>query len=646
MLFELDKYEKRLHRAAPAKPELPFEPANDVLQASLLYWAEHCVECAAPECYRSCDLYQPRIDTRCRRFTFGAFKNRNFPSRRGYGVEISFKKWAKMEAYGNLRLEPLRALGAREKLAEFASPPANVIGGIAARLTGKTRWKALTNEGLEAWVRRLDREKTVAALPDAFLLEIYNPELQPVSMQLSFASVPAQFAEKNGLVHIAKEVIQRVECVHGYTRHEVDFALLRPVIDAGPFVVRMIPEADTEARLVFLTAEFVKFRKRAANATGAKRIKCVVFDLDNTLWKGVLVEGDRIRVQPEMERLIKYLDQRGVLLSIASKNDHQSALRQLKEVGLSEYFLYPQINWNPKSSSIKTIAARLNIGVDSLAFVDDNPFELDEVAAAAPEVVCVNAASAGSLFSDPRFQGSATPEARRRRQLYRDAEARETAQEAFGSDYLGFLASCQIRLEISRYSPQEADRVAELVQRTNQLNFSGRKYSREELEGIVADPALEKLVLKCSDRYGSYGTVGFCIVENSGVEIAIRDFMLSCRVQGKLLEQSLFNHLLESHNPNVERLWVNFRPTSRNKPAQQVLAASGFRSVPANSADADGVILDRADAVNHAVIQVRCCCATESDSTRPSQHPAVRTLLVFSPQEGSVAGSNVARTTE
>lgn len=608
MLFELDKYEKHLHRQAPAKPDLPFEPANDIAAASLLYWAEHCVECAAPDCYQTCDLYHPRIDTRCRRFTFGAYKNRNFRSRRGHGVEVSFKKWAKMEAYGNLSLDMPRLLAAREKLAEFASPSANVLGGLIARFTGNTRWKALTNEGLESWVRRLHRERALDALPDAFLLEIYNPEEKTVSMQLSFSPIPGPANGKAGLVQIAKEFTQRVACARGYTRHEVDLALLRAVIETGPFVVRMIPEADTEARLVFLTAEFVKFRARVKAAAG-KSVKCVVFDLDNTLWEGVLVEGDRLQVRPEMARLIQHLDERGILLSIASKNDRESAWQKLEETGLAEYFLYPQINWNPKSRSLRAIAERLNIGVDSLAFIDDNPFELDEVAAAVPEVVCVNAAHAPSLFSDPRFQGSSTSDARRRRQFYRDAEARGTAHESFGSDYLGFLSSCDIALEIAQYSSGEAERVAELVQRTNQLNFSGKKYSREQLEEIVINPALEKLVLKCSDRYGSYGTVGFCIVERTAAEIKIQDFMLSCRVQGKLLERALFLHLMDSHNPDgLARLWVNFQPTTRNKPAQQVLESLGFRALASESSDSRGMELNNPEALRSEVIRLDCPC--------------------------------------
>ena len=107
-------------------------------------------------------------------------------------------------------------------------------------------------------------------------------------------------------------------------------------------------------------------------------VKCVVWDLDNTLWRGVLLEGP-VTLRPEIPTVIKTLDQRGILHSIASPNDHDVALAQVERFGLSEYFLFPQINWQTKSTSLATIADALNIGIDSLALIDDQAFEREEV---------------------------------------------------------------------------------------------------------------------------------------------------------------------------------------------------------------------------------------------------------------------------
>lgn len=584
---------------------------------SLLYWAEHCVECAAPSCYQTCDLYQPRTDTRCRRFTFGAYKNRNFRTSCGYGVEVSFKKWAKMSAFGNLHLFPPAYVSLSERLVEGMAPAANMFGKLMARLTKKPRWRAVTHVGMEELVRRLNRSRRKEAIPDVFLLEVYNPTEEAIRMQLSFSSFSEQDHSGNALTQLTLGFGMTICCSPGYSRHQVDVALLSRLLDSGkPFVISLSPEADNNARLVFLSGEFVKFREqRKTEARNA--VKCVVFDLDHTLWNGVLIEGDEVAVPAAVRTLLEHLDQRGILLSIASRNDRETAWKKLQELGLNEFFVYPQISWNPKSQSLRTIAKCLNIGTDAIAFIDDNPFELEEVARAIPEVLCINSREIASVISDRRFQGSATPDARRRRQLYQEAAVRESVQESFGSDYRGFLASCEIVLEIAPYSDEDAERVAELVQRTNQLNFSGCKYTRQELQGILSDPLLEKYVLRSKDRFGSYGTVGFSIVDRAPSMICVRDFMLSCRVQGKLLEQAFFYHLLEFHNPDSAKgLWVNFHPTARNKPAQQVLESLGFRPCEAaGNGFSQGMVCSACERLDSAPIQVRCACFSQQSLT-------------------------------
>jgi FkbH-like protein len=201
-----------------------------------------------------------------------------------------------------------------------------------------------------------------------------------------------------------------------------------------------------------------------------------------------------------------------------------------------------------------------------------------------------------------------TEESRQRRKMYQQQVARESEEQGFGDDYLGFLGSCAIELEIAGYSEHDGERVAELVQRTNQLNFSGRKYSRDELRAVIAHPTLGKYVLRVSDKYGSYGTVGFCLVKDKPEVLEVLDFMLSCRVQSKFIEQALFSHLLEHHNPGgAKMIWVNFRKTDRNTPAHNVLRAIGFEACdPARDGIADGMILRTTEPLKCDFIAVRC----------------------------------------
>ena len=119
-MFETDKYERQLRSRDLSAPG-EYDYVENVDRMSFLFWGEHCVECAAPDCYRTCSLYQPRPDGRCRRFRFGMFRNTAYASMRGYGIEIAFKKWAKLESRGNTRLVPFRSLTRWERLYRKAS---------------------------------------------------------------------------------------------------------------------------------------------------------------------------------------------------------------------------------------------------------------------------------------------------------------------------------------------------------------------------------------------------------------------------------------------------------------------------------------------------------------------------------------------
>lgn len=607
-MFEVLKYEKKRHTTPPAAPATAYEPHRDIEQMSFLFWGEHCVECTAPSCYSTCELYQKRPDHRCRRLTYGMYKNRNFPSLRGYGAEMSFKRWAQLTTRGNTRLQPLGKVVRREKLISYAAPVLDSLGSLLGRITGDIRWHYISFALLERFCRRLNRQNGSgkAAPPDAFLLEVYNPTEKTIQMQLAMR--PAKRRPEDPLC-LTPSLVRTVSFAPGYSRYEVERTAFQALTDAHPyFDISLTPQADEEARLVFLTADFVIYAKKEGAAR--KDIKCVVWDLDNTLWEGILVENDEVRLRSGLRELLQHLDSRGILLSVVSKNDEVSAMGKLQELGLSECFLYPQINWMPKSQNIKTIAERLNIGLDTFAFVDDNPFELEEVSHALPTVTCIHVGEMARLRQDARFQGSDSAEAKQRRWFYREAITREHKQSEFADDYLGFLAYCEIKLDVHPYREEDLTRVSELVQRTNQLNFSGRKYTGEQLAEVLRNPELDKYVLKCSDRYGDYGTVGFSLVRPLAEELRVEDFMLSCRVQGKMIEQAFFAHLQEHHNSGqAARLTINFQETARNKPAQQVLQQLHFRQNGAGN----GLWLDLNTPIcSRPLLQVRCKSSKEA----------------------------------
>jgi FkbH-like protein len=588
-MYEVDKYESHRHTTLPVRPATAYDAIHEVAKMSMLAWGEHCIECAAPSCFETCDLYQQRPDRRCRRFSYGIFPNHHFPSLRGFGAEVAFKRWGKLESRGNTFLMPTRRVLQLEGVINAVAPVGNSVGRWAYRLSRDIRWSYLTHTLLDRLVRRLHRRS--AAAPEAFLLEVYNPGSETVHLQLFMSTVRGESSQMVASVPHPATFSTRVELPPGYSRHEFNHKLFSHVTQSGrPFDIALIPEADANPTLVFITADFVTFVRRAASldTPAPAAVKCIVWDLDNTLWDGVLLESEDVRARDELVAILRHFDERGILHSLASKNDHTHAWQKLEALGIAEYFLYPKINWGPKSESIKRIATELNIGVDTFAFVDDNEFELAQVRAALPEVACFNVTEAPGLLRHPRFQGSATVEARSRRRYYREAMIRDEEQLRFGEDYMGFLRLSQIVLSIRLVAPTDRERVDDLLQRTNQLNFSGRKYKRNEIQPILDDPSLEKYVLDCADRFGVYGTVGFAIVRRNDSRVEVDDFMLSCRVQGKLIEQAFFNYLRHTHPGTASRLWVNYTPSARNTPARQVLEALHFT----NPTSGPGLILD------------------------------------------------------
>lgn len=596
-MFEFDQYQRRLRERAPIVQPAPYHHVTDVAKISFMVWGEHCIECADPGCYATCDLYQRRPDGRCRRFAYGIYRNRRFSSLRGYGAEIAFKTWGKLEADGNAHLEDVRHVVRRERRIERLRPALRALAGAAFAITRNPKWKTLPPDPRKLARRLHLRNKPLSGIdssgcPDSFLLEVYNPSPDTIVLQLMMRVVASPQDRPEDL---PTPVLRSLHLPSGYSCHRVDRQEFRHIVACGRrFKVTLMPEGDAGATLIFLTADFVTEAPRVnpgtvspgttaiAEDTANGPIKCVVFDLDHTIWDGTLLEDGLVSPRAETVRLIVELDRRGILMSIASKNDFTRAWQRLENLKLAEYFVWPEINWSPKSENIRKIATRLNIGLDAFAFIDDSPFELAEVAQALPMVACVHADAISGLLGEARFRGGTSIDAAARRGYYNDAIRREQSRTAWGSDYIGFLRSCEMKLTVRAYRPTDLERVAELVQRTNQLNFSGCRYRRADLVARLEDAHLGKYVLSCRDRYGSYGTIGFALVSHRPPQLRIEEMMVSCRVQGRFIEQAFLCSLLRRHVEQLpSHIWVRFNATERNGPARQVLEQIGFTDDPA-----------------------------------------------------------------
>ena len=314
-----------------------------------------------------------------------------------------------------------------------------------------------------------------------------------------------------------------------------------------------------------------------ARAAERGRVKCLVWDLDGTLWEGILLEGGARRLAEGARETIVELDRRGVLQSVASRNDHGPAWARLEELGLAEYFLHPQIGWHTKAESLRTIADRLGIGLDSLALVDDQPFERDEVGFYAPEVLTFDASDLGVLLEVPALRPRfVTPESRRRRAMYRADERRNDEEREFRGPRQEFLATLDMVMTIRPAGEADLERAEELTVRTNQLNTSGRTYSHDELRGLLRSPEHLVLVAELDDRYGASGTIGLALVETGATRWVVRLLLMSCRVVPRGVGTIMLTHVLHRAREAGVELVADFVPSDRNRRMYIAFKFMGF----------------------------------------------------------------------
>jgi len=320
-------------------------------------------------------------------------------------------------------------------------------------------------------------------------------------------------------------------------------------------------------------------------STDRPTVKCVVWDLDNTLWHGILLEDAQVTLRQDAAHAIRALDERGILHSIASRNDRETALAKLRELGLAEYFLYPEINWDSKSSSIQAIAKAFNFGIDTIAFVDDQPFERDEVRFALPEVRCIDAAEVGGLLDlpdlNPRF---ITDDSRLRRQMYAADIQRKDVEDSHRGTPDAFLASLDLRFAIAPAGPDDLQRAEELTVRTNQLNATGYTYSYDELDRFRTSPDHALLIAGLEDRYGTYGKIGLALIERGATVWTLKLLLMSCRVMSRGVGTVLLNHIMRSARDAGVRLRAEFVATARNRAMYVAYKFAGFQEVERDGA--------------------------------------------------------------
>lgn len=307
-------------------------------------------------------------------------------------------------------------------------------------------------------------------------------------------------------------------------------------------------------------------------------IKCVVWDLDNTLWEGVLLEGDPVCLRQTVLEIVRTLDGRGILQSIASKNNHVQAMAKLDELGVRDFFLYPQINWNSKASSIEKIARSLKISLESMIFIDDQPFEREEVSFSLPQILCLDVSALDGLCDmpqmNPRF---ITADSRNRRRMYLSDIERNELEDDFVGPQEEFLASLQMVMSIAPAREEDLVRAEELTLRTNQLNTTGRTFTYDELDYFRQSNQHRLWIAGLEDKFGSYGKIGLALVEYSEQYWTIKLLLMSCRVISRGVGGLLLSHIMQTAREAGVGLRADFVPNERNRMMYVTYRFAGFR---------------------------------------------------------------------
>jgi FkbH-like protein len=567
-------------RVEPQSPPVnvsAVEPSS-IASTYLLAWNEHCLECALPDCFAVCSLYVRRRDRKCARFKRGILPNPQYPGLYPFGAEIEFRRWGKLEStfgYGAVSVSQARLIDkADQALLQCVHPISRLFRTISP---------ALRLNGAYAVARELVLQSVTGRRRDNFqdfLIEVWNVKPEPVKMVLECWQEGLKF--RSSILLKPGRTVQRIPA------DSMNVNLFGP---SG--MISVYPENDAEAHLIFSWLDFVRykagqcpleeplpFQSFGTQVRSADKVKCVVWDLDRTVWDGILGEQDpeTVTLRPSVLRTMEALDERGILQSIASKNDYGVSWQVLQRLKISHLFLHPQINWEPKSVGIERIANALNIGLDSCALIDDSPFERAEVAHECGGVRVFSELEVEGLLQRAEFDVPVTDESKQRRKFY-DAES-QRRQEAtrYGERYEAFLRTCEMQATIFKPSqPEHIDRCLELLHRSNQLNLSTHRYTREEFIRLLSRPEITCVCTCCRDRFGNYGLVGFASIDASSGNAVLKDFVLSCRVAQKKVESAWFRWAIElAGQAGYRSIRARYEKTSRNGVLLKALREVGF----------------------------------------------------------------------
>jgi FkbH-like protein len=530
---------------------------NHLIQGkSLILWREHCVECSMPLCYKSCSLFVERKDKRCARFINGIQRVNN-----GNGGEIDFRRWAKLECqlspnFGTLNLT----------LYSFLDSIFYIFGLFFKKISFLTTFYRLSElfAGFHERFIYLISNQIKFSKPNYFLTEFFSFQEVKTKMHLEIIS--------DGLTTFRKSIDINI----GYNSVLIDIKEFNFENITNKSYFRIWFDNERNLKIKFNHLNFVRFLNKSSIKTNlilpADKIKCVAWDLDDTLWKGVIGDLGIDGVIPNKAalRLISHFDDIGILQTIVSKNDFDIAWPMIEKLQLENMFLYPAINWGRKSQSLITISKALNIGLDSFAVIDDSVFERNEITESLNQVRVYHPNEINDILSRDEFKLIVSNESKNRRNSYLTEYKRKNIESSWDGDYISFLKSCSLSLNVFKpLKPDDIRRCLELLLRSNQYNLSTKRYNENSFDERLNDKMYLNFGFDVSDNFGSYGIVGFVSV-NIKEDFVIEDLVMSCRVAQKHIENEFIAWFYNNYCLNINKsLIIKMIKSDRNSPLLQ-----------------------------------------------------------------------------
>ena len=500
-------------------------------------WEDHCTECAAPDCFKSCTLYRPTRKGRCSRLQVSNKDKSGL-------LKITPLRWAKLETTFidiSLRL-PFH------KLFKSLLPLRYTVNlNVHRNLVEDSSYRFLSY--VLRKIGNFFQNKYTQNYSYFIYGNLNSKKESKVSLELNFRDFNT------------KETITKT---HFLVQED---AFLIPLITANqtlilnktkaPLVSLSFREESIGLPVVIRDLGIVKTKRKSS--ISFENLKCVFWDLDNTLWDGRLLfmeNFEDVNLKPGIRHLLETLHNQGILNVAVSKNIEDEANRVLQLLGLNTIFYKISIGWQPKSKSISEILEVLKFLPEHCLFIDDENFELQEVKSAIEGINVLHARDVLEIYSLIPVSESSEITGDRA-QLYKIEDRRLTESKGFKS-YYDFVKMANMSI---CFYPMESfiDRAYELFSRSNQLNLSGYKPTLNEIKSLSSGITNYSFVAGLKDNYGDYGIIAAGLAEYSDDTIQIKNLAISCRAMSRYVELAIVRHLINKfRDKNFSRVEANY----------------------------------------------------------------------------------------